>query len=74
MKCSEQHASSQVVDVEESMWALDEDWDGSTDAPRSLMISLARPALTAEEITWKHGEEQPIAQSAAGALITDLPC
>ncbi|KAL3140047.1 hypothetical protein ABBQ38_004327 [Trebouxia sp. C0009 RCD-2024] len=55
---SEQQASSQVVDVEESMWALDEDWDGSTDATRSLMISLARPAPTLEEITWKQGQRQ----------------
>ena len=44
-----------MVDVEESMWALDEDWDGSTDATRSLMLSLARPALTTEEVTWKKG-------------------
>lgn len=44
-----------MVDVEESMWALDEDWDGRTDATRSLMLSLARPALTAEEVTWKKG-------------------
>ncbi|KAL3154051.1 hypothetical protein ABBQ32_013597 [Trebouxia sp. C0010 RCD-2024] len=55
---SEQPASGQVVDVEESMWALDEDWDGSTDATRSLMISLARPAPTPEEITWKKGQRQ----------------
>lgn len=39
------------------MWALDEDWDGSTDATRSLMLSLARPAITAEEVTWKKGKE-----------------
>ena len=56
LNCSEQQANNQVVDVEESMWALDEDWDGSTDATRSLMVSLARPALTAEEVTWKKGK------------------
>lgn len=60
------------MDVEESMWALDEDWDGSTDATRSLMISLARPALTAEELTWKKGKKQAVASSvfkAAGAHV-----
>lgn len=56
LNCSEQQANNQVVDVEESMWALDEDWDGSTDATRSLMVSLARPTLTAEEVTWKKGK------------------
>ena len=42
------------------MWALDEDWDGSTDATRSLMLSLARPAATAEEVTWKKGKEKTV--------------
>lgn len=58
LNCSEQQANNKVVDVEESMWALDEDWDGSTDATRSLMLSLARPALTVEEVTWKKGKEK----------------
>ena len=58
LNCSEPRAKNQVVDVEESMWALDEDWDGSTDATRSLMLSLARPAPTAEEVTWKKGKEK----------------
>lgn len=70
MKCSEQPASGQVVDVEESMWALDEDWDGSTDATRSLMISLARPAPTPEEITWKKGDDQTHAHSVPKLVST----
>lgn len=54
--CSEQtghHNSS--VDVEESMWVLDEDLDGSNDVYHSLMINLVRPAVTPEEVTWKKG-------------------
>lgn len=57
-KCREQHGQNKSVDVDESMWSLDEDWDGSTDATHSLMISLARPAITAEEITWKKGNHK----------------
>lgn len=54
--CSEQpghHNSS--IDVEESMWVLDEDLNGSNDVYHSLMINLVRPAITPEEVTWKKG-------------------
>ena len=68
MKCSEQQAKSKAVDVEESMWALDEDGEGCPDATRSLMVSLARPAPTAEEVTWKQGEEQSIALNFTSAM------
>ena len=46
------------MDCQESMWSLDEDWDGSTDAMRTLLISLARPAVTSQELDWKRGEPQ----------------
>lgn len=56
------------MDVEESMWTLDEDWEECTDSARSLMVSLARPAPTAEEVTWKQGEEQSIALNVTSAM------
>jgi len=48
------HKSS--IDVDESSWVLDEDSDGSSDSWHSLMISLARPAVTSEEAIWKKGD------------------
>ena len=44
------------MDIEESMWTLDQDLDGTTDAFHTLIISLARPAVTADERNWKQGE------------------
>lgn len=48
------HKSS--IDVDESSWVLDEDSDGSNDSWHSLMICLARPAVTSEEEIWKKGD------------------
>ena len=50
----EHHKSS--IDVDESSWVLDEDSDGSKDSWHSLMICLARPAVTSEEEIWKKGD------------------
>ncbi|DBA99584.1 hypothetical protein WJX82_005130 [Trebouxia sp. C0006] len=50
------HKSS--IDVDESSWVLDEDSDGSNDSWHSLMICLARPAVTSEEEIWKKGKRQ----------------
>ncbi len=48
------------IDVEESMWVLDEDLHGSDDVYHSLMINMVRPAVTPEEVTWKKGRKPPI--------------
>ena len=56
MSGSEKEGDRASIDVEESLWALDEDLDCSSDAYHSLMISLVRPAITPDEITWKKGK------------------
>ena len=61
-QCSDQEASSKSVDTEESMWTLDEDWDGNSDATHNLMISLVRPAVTSEEVIWKKGRDKHAAE------------
>jgi hypothetical protein len=42
-----------VVDCEESLWSLLDGEEGKT-----LMVSLAKPALTETEATWKRGRRQ----------------
>ncbi len=69
--CSKDHGDHKSsVDVEESMWALDEDLDNSNDASHSLMISLARPAITTEETTWKKGTVLAYVPVAASQTLT----
>ncbi|KAL6778128.1 hypothetical protein ACKKBG_A17025 [Auxenochlorella protothecoides x Auxenochlorella symbiontica] len=46
-----------AVDVDECLWSLDEEELGG-EAVRILMVTLARPELTEEEITWKKGQRQ----------------
>lgn len=47
-----------VVDVEESCWSLEEDIDANGEDCKLLTITLARPPLTQDEITWKKGQRQ----------------
>ena len=52
--CSDNYNKEKgAVDIEESMWTLDQDLDGTRDAFHTLIISLARPA---DERNWKQGE------------------
>lgn len=55
-----------VVDVDESMWILDDD-DGANGgeergiatarSAKTLMITLVKPPLTQDEIMWKKGKQ-----------------
>jgi hypothetical protein len=45
----------QVVDVPSCVWSLDEDVDGAGERCRVLMVTLARPELTEDELMWKKG-------------------
>ena len=46
----------QAIDAAESVWCLDEAAEDREGEPaKSLMITLARPAPTESEITWKKG-------------------
>lgn len=45
----------QVIDTAESLWSLDDEELNGEDV-RILMITLARPELTQDEITWKKGQ------------------
>lgn len=59
-----------AVDVDECLWSLDEEELGG-EAVRILMITLARPELTEEEITWKKG--QGMDQQVVRVALTRLP-
>ena len=44
------------VDVEESLWSLDDEEDASGQAIKLLMITLVKPPLSEDEIMWKKGQ------------------
>ena len=49
-------ADWQAIDPAESMWCLDDAAEDEEGEPaKSLMITLARPAPTESEVTWKKG-------------------
>jgi len=45
-----------VIDVEESLWSLDDEEDASGQAIKLLMITLVKPPLSEDEIMWKKGQ------------------
>lgn len=47
-----------AVDVDESMWCLEDDVEEAGETLKTLMISLIRPPPTESEITWKKGNSQ----------------
>ena len=47
-----------VVDVEESLWSLDDEEDTQGEATKLLMITLVKPPLSEDEIMWKKGMQQ----------------
>lgn len=47
-----------IVDVEECCWSLEEDTDANGEDCKLLTVTLARPPLTEDEITWKKGQRQ----------------
>jgi hypothetical protein len=53
-----------VVDREESTWLLDDDSPGGGTDIKTLMITLAKPPLTQDEITWKRGRATPFVHVA----------
>lgn len=44
-----------MVDVEESMWSLDEEEGQDGEDCKVLMITLVKPPLTEDEVMWKKG-------------------
>eukprot|EP00887_Chlorella_sp_A99_P002814 scaffold6.g2814.t1 len=47
-----------VVDPLQCMWSLDEDCDAAGERCKVLMITLVKPPLSEEEVTWKKGRRQ----------------
>ena len=47
-----------VIDLEESLWYLDDDLDAAGEAVKVLNVSMVRPPLTESEVKWKKGERQ----------------
>ena len=47
------------MDVEESLWSLDEEDDASGQPIKLLMITLVKPPLSEDEIMWKKGLHMP---------------
>ena len=47
-----------VVDMEESLWSLDEEEDASGQAIKLLMITIVKPPLSEDEIMWKKGDRR----------------
>ena len=45
-----------VIDVEESLWSLDDEEDASGQAIKLLMVTLVKPPLSEDEIMWKKGQ------------------
>ena len=45
----------QVLDLPQCLWSLEEDVDGEGGRCKLLMLTLARPEATEEEVTWKKG-------------------
>lgn len=45
-----------VVDVEESMWSLDEDTNEAGEDCKCLLVNLVKPPRTESEIKWKKGK------------------
>ena len=43
----------EVVDLQESMWCLDEDEDEGGETCKCLLVNLVKPPLTESEIMWK---------------------
>lgn len=60
-----------VVSVRDCLWSLDEEEIGGEDV-KVLMLTLVKPALSAEEVTWKRGLRQDnrsaTRRDGAGAL------
>ena len=44
------------VDPPQCLWSLEEDVDGQGERCKLLVLTLARPDPTEEEVTWKKGE------------------
>lgn len=44
-----------MVDVEESLWSIDEEDDANGQAIKMLMITLVKPPLSEDEVMWKKG-------------------
>ena len=47
-----------VVDVEESLWSLDDEEDAQGQAIKLLMITLVKPPLSEDEVMWKKGKRR----------------
>jgi len=45
-----------VVDVEESLWSLDDEEVAGGQAIKLLMITLVKPPLSEDEVMWKKGQ------------------
>ena len=43
------------MDVEESLWSLDEEDDAQGRPAKMLMITLVKPPLSEDEVLWKKG-------------------
>lgn len=50
--------SYQVIEPTEGCWSLEEDVDGSGERCKLLVVMLARPPPTEEEVQWKKGRRQ----------------
>jgi hypothetical protein len=44
-----------VLDLPQCLWSLEEDVNGEGERCKLLMLTLARPEATEEEVTWKKG-------------------
>ena len=53
-----------VVDVEESLWSLDEEDDAEGQAIKMLMITLVKPPLSEDEVKWKKGDSKTLMLTA----------
>lgn len=53
-----------VVDVEESLWSLDEEDDAEGQAIKMLMITLVKPPLSEDEVKWKKGDSHNLMLNA----------
>ncbi|PSC71468.1 heat shock [Micractinium conductrix] len=47
-----------VIDQAQCVWSLEEDCDASGERCKLLVLTLARPPPTEEEVTWKKGKRQ----------------
>lgn len=51
------------MDVEESLWSLDEEDDAQGRPAKMLMITLVKPPLSEDEVLWKKGAPQTCAEA-----------